>query len=206
MQQTRSNSRQLGTEPGDVWLPLSHGQAACDAAAYPTRQCRPDECRPTPTQTFPANDPTRSHGELIQLRRRQLLRFASATLLLGPLSACRVTERPKRVGILDVRDMRSYAAQQWHDFSGRVQELGWVEGTNIAFQWGLTDGDDTLFPGLADRLVRVPVDVIVANGTQAALAAAQSTSTIPIVFNSASTRALGAGVQPGPPRRQPDGS
>jgi putative ABC transport system substrate-binding protein len=66
-----------------------------------------------------------------------------------------------------------------------LRELGWVEGTNFTFEGRYADNDFDRLPGLAAEMVRLDVDVIVAVGTLAPLAAKRATSTIPIVMAAA---------------------
>jgi putative ABC transport system substrate-binding protein len=63
----------------------------------------------------------------------------------------------------------------------KLAELGWTGGQNILFERRLTKKRDEL-ARLASELVSARVDVIVAAGTPAALAAKAATSTIPIVM------------------------
>jgi ABC-type uncharacterized transport system substrate-binding protein len=51
----------------------------------------------------------------------------------------------------------------------------------VVIEWRLADGDYARAPELVADLVQRKVDVIVVDGTQAARAAVQATSTIPIV-------------------------
>ena len=62
------------------------------------------------------------------------------------------------------------------------RELGYVEGKNIAFETRSAEGKLDRYAALADDLVRLKVDVLVASSTTAALAAKNATKTIPIVF------------------------
>jgi len=61
-------------------------------------------------------------------------------------------------------------------------ELGWIEGRNFAFEGRYAEDQLDRLPGLAAELVSLDVDVIVAVGTLAPLAAKRATSTIPIVM------------------------
>jgi putative ABC transport system substrate-binding protein len=63
-----------------------------------------------------------------------------------------------------------------------LRELGYVEGRNITMEARWADGHSDRLPQLAAELVRLPVDVLCTAGSQAAGAAKQATSTIPIVF------------------------
>ena len=60
--------------------------------------------------------------------------------------------------------------------------LGHIEGQNIVIEYRFTDGKFERLPDLAAELVRLKVDVLVANTTNAALAAKNATRTIPIFF------------------------
>jgi putative ABC transport system substrate-binding protein len=63
-----------------------------------------------------------------------------------------------------------------------LRELGYVEGQNITIEVRWANGRTERLPQLAAELVRLPVDLLCTAGSQAAGAAKQSTSTIPIVF------------------------
>ena len=67
-------------------------------------------------------------------------------------------------------------------FVGRLQELGNVEGRNMILERRFSEGRDERYRTLAIELVNLKVDLIVAPGTAAALAAKEATSTIPIVM------------------------
>ncbi len=63
-----------------------------------------------------------------------------------------------------------------------LRELGYVEGQTVAYEARFAEGKmDRLF-GLAAELVRLKVDVIVAQGGLAVVAAKEATSTIPIIM------------------------
>lgn len=68
-------------------------------------------------------------------------------------------------------------------FRRELRELGYVEGKNIAIE--VRSADDTLdrLPVLADELTRLKVDVLVIPSTAGALAAKNTTRTIPIVLS-----------------------
>jgi len=66
-----------------------------------------------------------------------------------------------------------------------LRDLGYVEGKSIAFEYRFADNNVDRLSTLADELVRLKVDVLVTPGINEALAAKNSTKTIPIVFYSA---------------------
>jgi putative tryptophan/tyrosine transport system substrate-binding protein len=74
-----------------------------------------------------------------------------------------------------------------------MRDLGYVEGKNIAFVYRTAEGKRERFDDLAVELVRLKVDVIVADVTGAGLAAKKATSAIPIVMTS-STDPVGTGL------------
>jgi len=68
-------------------------------------------------------------------------------------------------------------------FKQTLRELGYVEGKNVAIEYRSAEGRYQRFPAIAEELVRLKVDVIVADdGTPSVIAARNATRTIPIVF------------------------
>ena len=65
---------------------------------------------------------------------------------------------------------------------GRLRELGYVEGQNLTLEFRTSDGSYERYRAIATELVNLKVDLIVAPGTPAALAAKEATGTIPIVM------------------------
>ena len=76
----------------------------------------------------------------------------------------------------------------------RLDELGYIEGKNMIFDFRSAEGRSERLLQLASELVRTSPDVIVAGfGTLAAQAAQAATETIPIVFASVGDP-IGAGI------------
>ena len=67
-------------------------------------------------------------------------------------------------------------------FVQRLQELGWVEGRNIAIEYRWAESRSERSPEIIADFVRLKVDVIVTHATANILAAKHGTSAIPIVF------------------------
>ncbi len=63
-----------------------------------------------------------------------------------------------------------------------LRELGYVEGKNIVFELRNAGDKSERLPALADELVRLKVDLIIAGGPNDGLAAKKATQTIAIVF------------------------
>ena len=78
-------------------------------------------------------------------------------------------------------------------FRQGLRELGYVEGQNIVIEFRDAGGKVEQLPDVAAELVRLKVDVIVARGTQAIMAAKKATGTIPIIM-SVSGDAVGTGL------------
>ena len=68
----------------------------------------------------------------------------------------------------------------------RLRELGYIENRTIAFEDRWTEGHDERYAAMAAELVGLKVDVIVALGTPAIVAARKATAVISIVFPIAS--------------------
>jgi putative ABC transport system substrate-binding protein len=73
------------------------------------------------------------------------------------------------------------------------EKLGWIEGKNIIFERRYAADHPDRLPELAAELVRLKVEVIMAGGTLAPLAAKRATTTIPIVMTTAG-EPLGSGL------------
>ena len=67
-------------------------------------------------------------------------------------------------------------------FRQTLQDLGYVEGKTIAIVYRSAEGKPERLPALAAELVQLPVDVIVAAGTQVAQIVKDTTTTLPIVM------------------------
>jgi ABC-type uncharacterized transport system substrate-binding protein len=68
-------------------------------------------------------------------------------------------------------------------FAVGLNEVGFVEGRNVAIKYRWADGRYDRLPALATELVRAPVTVLVATGITAAIAAKAPTTTGTIVLN-----------------------
>ena len=71
-------------------------------------------------------------------------------------------------------------------FRHGLRDLGYVEGQNIVIEYRYTEGRQDLTTELAEDLVGLKVNLIVAPTTPAILAIKKASSTIPIVFASIS--------------------
>jgi putative tryptophan/tyrosine transport system substrate-binding protein len=109
------------------------------------------------------------------MKRREFITLIGGGAVGWPLSArAQQGERIRRIGVL-VPSIRQDAIRLG------LRDLGYVEGQNILLEYRPAEPADRL-PGLAAELVSLKVDLIVAGGSQAVLAAQQATKTIPIVM------------------------
>jgi putative tryptophan/tyrosine transport system substrate-binding protein len=116
------------------------------------------------------------------MRRIGLAVVLAVSLLIAPLAAGAQQQVGKtyRIGFLRYLG----CAEQGHftELRQGLRDLGYAEGHNLVIECRAAPGKAERIPDLAAELVRLNVDVIVAEGTPAALAAKQATRTIPIVM------------------------
>jgi putative ABC transport system substrate-binding protein len=84
----------------------------------------------------------------------------------------------RRIGILS-QDLQPGLLET---FRGQLRKLGYVEGNDISIELRNAAGHNERLPGLAEELLRLNVEVIVAVNTPAAQVAKKATKTIPIVI------------------------
>jgi putative ABC transport system substrate-binding protein len=115
--------------------------------------------------------------------RRAFLATVTGGLLLTRLdAAAQQTGKVYRVGFLwDTPAVWPHALEA---FRQGLRDLGWVEGQNIVVEYRWAEGRFDRLPHLAEGLVRLNVDLIVAPTSIYTAAARRATSTIPIVFAS----------------------
>jgi putative tryptophan/tyrosine transport system substrate-binding protein len=87
-------------------------------------------------------------------------------------------------------------------FVGRLHELGWMEGRNIAIEYRWAEGSTELFAEISSEFVRLKVDVIITHGTAAVAAAKRATTVIPVVFASVGDPVGGPGSKSRSTRRE----
>ena len=97
----------------------------------------------------------------------------------SPIYAQQQLKVPK-IGFLGARSAASGTGLE--RLRQELRMLGYVEGKNIVFESRYADNKLDRLPALADELVRIKVDVLVAAQTPEATAAKNSTKTIPVIF------------------------
>ncbi len=106
----------------------------------------------------------------------------TVSVILAPLAAETQQQAGKvyRIGFL--RYVGCAEPAHFTELRQGLRELGYAEGHNLVIECRAAPGNAERMPDLAAELVRLNVDVLVAEGTPAALAAKQATRTIPIVM------------------------
>jgi putative ABC transport system substrate-binding protein len=110
------------------------------------------------------------------MRRREFITLLGGAAAAWPVRV-RAQQRVYVVGVLG-----SQLLPPVQRFARKLRDYGYVEGENLRLQWRFAEGHDERFPDLAAELAKLPVDVIVTWGTQAAVAAKLATTTVPIVM------------------------
>jgi putative tryptophan/tyrosine transport system substrate-binding protein len=128
---------------------------------------------------------------------RQLVRAALALLVISLLCGCDMpgqgAAKVPRIGFLAVgsREGRAFLIE---GFLQELREHGYLEGRNILIEYRFPEGRNERLLDLAAELVTLKVDLIVASGSPASLAASQATRTIPIVMGSLAADPIETGL------------
>src|SRR6266498_3600666 len=120
------------------------------------------------------------------MKRREFIALLGGAAAAWPLAArAEQSDRLRRVGVLQgLAESDPEWPRRFGAFKQRLQELGWTEERNVAFEFRFAGGKSERLPGLATDLVQANVDVILTNAAQSIEAARMATSTIPIVMAS----------------------
>ena len=116
------------------------------------------------------------------MTRRKLLIALGAGALAAPLASFAQQQPAKiaRIGFLSALSRSD--TDRGDGFRQGMREIGYVEGKDFIIEGRFAEGKFERLPSLAEELVRLKVDVIVAWATPAVTAAKQATSTLPIVM------------------------
>jgi putative ABC transport system substrate-binding protein len=132
-------------------------------------------------------------GWIAVMDRRGFARILLGTIGAGPaIIRAQIPPGPRRIGYLSATTRAADQASTTALIDG-LRERGWIEGVSMRVEYRWSGGDIRRLRELAHDLLRNNVEVIVAAGTSAAIAARQSTRTVPIVFGMISDP-VGSGV------------
>src|SRR5262245_1628781 len=109
-------------------------------------------------------------------------------LTLGWLSASLNAEgqQPQEGKVYRIGWLRAgQPTQAWVDaLEQGLRDRGYVDGQNVLMEFRFTDGSIDQLPQFAAELLRSKVDIILASGAPAALAAKKTTTSVPILMTS----------------------
>jgi putative ABC transport system substrate-binding protein len=117
------------------------------------------------------------------VRRRDLLAFAAGAAIWPAAARGQGAERMRRVGLMS-NVLPGDRWQRLPAYKKALADLGWIEGRNIAFEFRTID-DPAKRQAIAQELVSLNVDLVIANSTPDTAALLAATRTIPVVFSTA---------------------
>ena len=112
------------------------------------------------------------------MRRRAFNTLLGGACVAGPLGVMAQQARLPRIGVLMPANPEAFLGE----FRKGLREFGYIEGQTITLETRSADGNAARLQALADELVRLKVDIIVAHFTPAVFAARSATKEIPIVM------------------------
>ena len=115
------------------------------------------------------------------MRRRELMLLLSGAMIVAPVVRAQ-QKAPPVIGFLS-SSSPGPGAPNVAAFRQGLSETGYVEGQNVTIEYRSAEDRYDRLPALAADLVGRKIDVIVTQGSVAAVAAKNATSTIPIVFS-----------------------
>ena len=119
-------------------------------------------------------------GIVNQVRRRRFL--IGASVLASPLWLLAQGVRAPRIGYLLFVPLTDPPSRERRAFLDGMRELGHVPGKTVEIVYGSGEGEPDFIDDACLDLLRQKVDLIVASGPSAALAAKKATSSVPIVM------------------------
>ena len=114
------------------------------------------------------------------MRRREFI-IALGGAVVWPRFLLWDNRASRTLGVLNVGSLEE-ARRNFDRARGRLAEMGYVEGRNLALQYRSADGQEDRLAELADELVQRRVDAIVVFTGPSIVAAKAATTSIPIVF------------------------
>lgn len=112
------------------------------------------------------------------MERRKFMASLIFAALAAPRAAVAQQTSTARIGWLAPESR----PEVLNSFRQTLEELGWVEGGNLAIEQRYAHWNTDRFPELVAGLVQLKVDLLVTDGSPATKAAQQATTSIPVVF------------------------
>jgi putative tryptophan/tyrosine transport system substrate-binding protein len=128
------------------------------------------------------------------MKRRDFIALCGGAATWPLAARAQQPARVRTIGFLLPGGSRTTVMRaQLEAFRQGLKEYGWIEGQNISVEYRFAEGKEDALAEFAAELVRLRLDVIVAEGTAAIRAAKTVTQTIPIVM-ATSTDPVGNGL------------
>jgi putative tryptophan/tyrosine transport system substrate-binding protein len=131
------------------------------------------------------------------MKRREFITLLGGAAAWPLVARAQQSGKVARIGYLSPGS----ASDRTDVFRQGLREVGYVEKKNILIEYRFAEGNFDRLADLAAQLVQLKVDVIVAEATQASLAAKDATRTIPIVMlivaDPVGSRLVGSLARPG---------
>ena len=115
------------------------------------------------------------------MQRRAVL-LLSLVLGICATAVQRAADAQQRPKVPQVGVLGNVPVPAWDAFREALRDYGWVEGQNIIIEWRWMQGRPERLPELANELVRLKPEVILASASTQVEALRKLTTTIPIVF------------------------
>ena len=118
------------------------------------------------------------------MRRRQFIAGLSSAAAWPLVARAQERERVRRIGVLMSSDENDPMFKpRVLAFTKALADLGWTDGRNVRVDLHWTGDDINRIRALAQELVSLQPDIILANSTAVTAAFQRETRTIPIVFS-----------------------
>ena len=119
---------------------------------------------------------------MFSMRRRDFIIMAGGAAVAWPLAArAQQAGKVHRIGFLGSATAAG-SAKAVESLRTGLREFGYVEGTNIGFEFRWAEGNYDRLPHLVAELIATNVDVLITHGTPGTRVAKHATTTIPIVM------------------------
>src|SRR5438094_5192164 len=116
------------------------------------------------------------------MRRRDFIIVLAGAMAAWPLAGRAQQKAMPVIGVLSATSSSTSSGPFMGAFRQGLREAGYVEGQNLAIEYRWAEGHYDRLPALAADLVGRKVDLIMAGSPPSAVAAKNTTSTIPIAF------------------------
>jgi putative ABC transport system substrate-binding protein len=126
--------------------------------------------------------------------KRNVIRITLCAMLLALWSVAEAQQAGKVYRVGRLSGGLSSSTSNIDTLRRELRELGYIEGKNISFELRSAEEKPERLPALADELVRLKVDLIIAGGPNDGLTAKKATKTIPIIFTDSNSDPVARGL------------